>query len=99
MVKHVSLILDVGKQSPTHVLPPVCYRFRSADHLRSIQGKGIFTSSSANTAVHLISQTTLQRHRMIYTALSDELAQGLHALSLKTTTSEEARRLAAGQAQ
>ncbi|KAF9244948.1 bola-like protein-domain-containing protein [Melanogaster broomeanus] len=42
--------------------------------------------------------TTLQRHRMIYSALSDELAQGLHALSLKTKTPQEGQRLAAGQA-
>ncbi|OCH95174.1 bola-like protein [Obba rivulosa] len=34
-------------------------------------------------------KTTMQRHRMIYAALSDELAQGLHALSLKTKTPEE----------
>lgn len=34
---------------------------------------------------------------MIYSALSDELAQGLHALSLKTTTPEEAQRVVAGQ--
>ncbi|KAG8213714.1 hypothetical protein J3R82DRAFT_10414 [Butyriboletus roseoflavus] len=61
--------------------------------------KGIFTSPVANTGIHLISQTTLQRHRMIYTALSDELVQGLHALSLKTSTPDEARRLAAGQAE
>jgi stress-induced morphogen len=34
-------------------------------------------------------QSTMQRHRMVYRALSDELAQGLHALSLKTKTAEE----------
>jgi stress-induced morphogen len=35
-------------------------------------------------------QTTLQRHRMIYTALSDEIDnQGVHALSLKTKTVAE----------
>ena len=34
-------------------------------------------------------QTTMQRHRMIYAALTDEFAQGLHALSLKTKTEEE----------
>ncbi|EPQ57546.1 bola-like protein [Gloeophyllum trabeum ATCC 11539] len=36
-------------------------------------------------------KNTLQRHRMIHSALSDEFAQGLHALSLKTKTPEEAR--------
>ncbi|KZT43631.1 bola-like protein [Sistotremastrum suecicum HHB10207 ss-3] len=34
-------------------------------------------------------KSSMQRHRMIYAALSDELAQGLHALSLKTKTPEE----------
>ncbi|KAF9049940.1 bola-like protein-domain-containing protein [Panaeolus papilionaceus] len=37
-------------------------------------------------------KTTMQRHRMIYAALSDEFAQGLHALSLKTQTQAEAER-------
>ncbi|KAI0344653.1 bola-like protein [Trametopsis cervina] len=37
-------------------------------------------------------KTTIQRHRMIHTALSDEFAQGLHALSLKTKTPEEAQK-------
>ncbi|KAH0827533.1 bola-like protein, partial [Lanmaoa asiatica] len=59
----------------------------------------IFAFAIVNTAIHLISQTTLQRHRMIYSALSDELARGLHALSLKTSTSAEAQRLAVGQAE
>ena len=36
-------------------------------------------------------QSTMQRHRMIYSALSDELAAGLHALSLKTKTPSEAQ--------
>lgn len=34
-------------------------------------------------------QNTMQRHRMIYAALSEELATGLHALSLKTKTPAE----------
>ncbi|KZT08328.1 bola-domain-containing protein [Laetiporus sulphureus 93-53] len=34
-------------------------------------------------------KTTMQRHRMIYAALSEQLSQGLHALSLKTKTPEE----------
>lgn len=31
----------------------------------------------------------MQRHRLIYSALSEELEQGLHALSLKTKTPAE----------
>lgn len=34
-------------------------------------------------------KNTMQRHRMIYGALSEELAQGVHALSLQTKTTEE----------
>ncbi|KAN0090912.1 BolA-like domain containing protein [Tylopilus felleus] len=55
-------------------------------------------------AVQIISEefkgkSTLQRHRLVYSALSDELAQGLHALSLKTTTPDDTQQLAAGQAE
>ncbi|KAH9858693.1 bola-like protein [Lenzites betulinus] len=38
-----------------------------------------------------LGKNTMQRHRMIYSALSDELAAGLHALSLKTKTPVEAQ--------
>ncbi|KAI0092937.1 bola-like protein-domain-containing protein [Irpex rosettiformis] len=37
-------------------------------------------------------KNTIQRHRMIHAALADEFAQGLHALSLKTKTSEESQK-------
>ena len=34
-------------------------------------------------------KTTMQRHRMIYAALSEELKNALHALSLNTKTHAE----------
>ncbi|RDB25184.1 SufE-like protein 1, chloroplastic/mitochondrial [Hypsizygus marmoreus] len=34
-------------------------------------------------------KSTMQRHRLIYSALSEEFSQGLHALSLKTKTEDE----------
>ena len=34
-------------------------------------------------------QSTMQRHRMIYAALSEELAASVHALSLHTKAPEE----------
>lgn len=37
-------------------------------------------------------KTAMQRHRMIYSALKEELDAGLHALSLHTKTSGEAER-------
>ncbi|KAI0743564.1 bola-like protein-domain-containing protein [Daedaleopsis nitida] len=44
--------------------------------------------------VHVVSEqfqgkSTMQRHRMIYAALSEQFAAGLHALSLKTKTPAE----------
>ncbi|KIM91864.1 hypothetical protein PILCRDRAFT_809851 [Piloderma croceum F 1598] len=38
-------------------------------------------------------KNTMQRHRMIYSALSEELSQGLHALSIKTQTTEEVQNM------
>ncbi|KAL1695534.1 bola-like protein-domain-containing protein [Schizophyllum commune] len=40
-------------------------------------------------------KTTIQRHRMIHSALAEELAQGLHSISLNTKTAEEAEKAAA----
>ncbi|TRM69451.1 bola-like protein-domain-containing protein [Schizophyllum amplum] len=39
-------------------------------------------------------KSTIQRHRMIHGALAEELAQGLHSISLNTKTSEEAEKAA-----
>ncbi|KAG1734708.1 bola-like protein-domain-containing protein [Suillus paluster] len=62
------------------------------------QGGG---NGETHFAVQVISdafqgKNTVQRHRLIYSALSDEFAQGLHALSLNTKTAEEAQRFQAG---
>ncbi|KAK0489954.1 bola protein [Armillaria luteobubalina] len=37
-------------------------------------------------------KSTMQRHRLIYSALSTELAEGLHSLSLKTKSQAEAEK-------
>ncbi|KAK0200057.1 bola protein [Desarmillaria ectypa] len=37
-------------------------------------------------------KSTMQRHRIIYSALSTELAEGLHSLSLKTKSQTEAEK-------
>ncbi|KZT26732.1 bola-like protein [Neolentinus lepideus HHB14362 ss-1] len=52
------------------------------------------SSGETHFSVQIVSdafrgKNTLQRHRMIHSALSDELGQGLHALSLKTKTPDE----------
>ena len=57
----------------------------------SFKGK-VFSGSHDTTCItssQIYAQSTMQRHRMIYSALSDELSQGLHALSLNTKTAEE----------
>ncbi|OBZ68015.1 SufE-like protein 1, chloroplastic/mitochondrial [Grifola frondosa] len=65
--------------------------------LRPVQGKGERQSISQTTTLMRChgggwAQTTMQRHRMIYAALTDEFSNGLHALSLKTKTSEEVQK-------
>ncbi|PBK88332.1 bola-like protein [Armillaria gallica] len=37
-------------------------------------------------------KSTMQRHRLVYSALSTELAEGLHSLSLKTKSQTEAEK-------
>ncbi|KAF8348354.1 bola-like protein [Amanita rubescens] len=56
------------------------------------QGGG---SGETHFTVHVVSdafkgKTTIHRHKMMYAALSEEFSQGLHALSLKTRTVDEA---------
>ncbi|KAG9092020.1 hypothetical protein FS749_016067 [Ceratobasidium sp. UAMH 11750] len=50
-------------------------------------GETHFTVRIVSTA--FTGKSTMQRHRMIYGALSEEFAQGLHALSLQTKTPDE----------
>jgi len=60
--------------------------------LRCFREKGnkfIISSIFMLTQITMLLQTTMQRHRMIYSALADDFAQGLHALSLKTKTEAE----------
>jgi len=52
------------------------------------------SNGETHFSVHVVSnafenKSTMQRHRMIYSALSEEFSQGLHALSLKTKTEAE----------
>ena len=54
----------------------------------SWQGKSDIWNSSHRSA-NLFAQILMQRHRMIYKILSDELSQQVHALSLVTKTPDE----------
>ncbi|KNZ77110.1 SufE-like protein, chloroplastic [Termitomyces sp. J132] len=48
----------------------------------------IVSDAFKEKVIHL-PQTTMQRHRLVYSVLSEELAQGLHSLSLRTRTTDE----------
>jgi len=50
-------------------------------------GESHFSVQAVSDA--FVGKTTMQRHRMIYAALSEELKIGLHALSLNTKTQAE----------
>lgn len=63
---------------------------------RSVRGQGAFSLRRVASSSFIL-QSMMQRHRMIYGALSEEMQQGLHALSLKTKTPEEASKAAAAQ--
>lgn len=52
---------------------------------------GKVRSSITQCILHVrrLRKTTMQRHRMIYAAVSEELKNGIHALSLNTKTHAE----------
>jgi BolA family transcriptional regulator, general stress-responsive regulator len=41
------------------------------------------------TSSHFAGRSTMQRHRLVYDAVSDLMQQGIHALSIKARTPEE----------
>ncbi|KAK9694723.1 BolA domain UV induced protein Uvi31 [Basidiobolus ranarum] len=62
-------------------------------HAHHAPMKGV-TSKETHFRVYVVSdqfegKNLMQRHRMIYSLLNDELAEGLHALALKTKTPKE----------
>ena len=69
----------------------VCFRrFLYTSRLGGICGQGEVAELFGVCLMSDISRkTTMQRHRMIYSALSEELKNGLHALSLNTKTQAE----------
>lgn len=80
--------LNYSRASPDFSVQVVSNAFEKKVMLRFFHG---FCFCSSHTSP----QSTMQRHRMIYSALSEEFAQGLHALSLKTKTEAEAAVMAA----
>lgn len=60
---------------------------KHAGHEGARSGGGHFNVTIVAAA--FAGQTPMQRHRMIYTALGEELKQAIHALSIKAYTPDE----------
>jgi len=65
------------------------HRHHAAMRAQGSDGTGETHFSVQIVSATFQSKTTMQRHRLIYGALKDELDGGLHALSLQTKTEEE----------
>ncbi|KAF8578717.1 bola-like protein [Ramaria rubella] len=65
------------------------WQHRHHEAMRQCQGGGETHFSVDVISEEFKGKNTMQRHRMIYSALSVELSKGLHALSLRTKTPEE----------
>ncbi|KAJ7594011.1 bola-like protein-domain-containing protein [Mycena floridula] len=81
------------------LLSPVSLKISndSWQHRHHMAMQDVADKAETHFSVQIVSEvfrqkTTMQRHRLIYSALSDEFSQGLHALSLKTKTPEEAEK-------
>ncbi|KAK7005678.1 bola-like protein [Favolaschia claudopus] len=63
-------------------------------HHAPMRAQGSDGTGETHFTVHIVSasfqaKTTMQRHRLVYAALKEELDAGLHALSLQTKTEED----------
>ncbi|KAG1716407.1 hypothetical protein ID866_759 [Astraeus odoratus] len=85
------------REKLTTLLQPLQLTITNESHLHrhhaamKTQGGG---NGETHFTVQIVSdvfngKNTVQRHRMVYAALSDEMAQGLHALSLRAKTPQE----------
>lgn len=66
-------VLEVINESPTHNVPP-----GSENHFKVIVVSAAFAG-----------KTLVERHRLVYEALADELRDGVHALSVTSRSPEE----------
>ncbi|KAJ7282998.1 bola protein [Mycena rebaudengoi] len=69
------------------------WQHRHHAHVAALRAQGS-EASETHFTVQVVSsafqsKTTMQRHRLVYAALREELEGGLHALSLQTKTEEE----------
>ncbi|KAJ7268802.1 bola-like protein-domain-containing protein [Mycena haematopus] len=65
------------------------HRHHAAMRAQGSDGNGETHFSVQIVSAAFQSKTTMQRHRLIYATLKEELDGGLHALSLQTKTEEE----------
>ncbi|KAJ7163586.1 bola-like protein-domain-containing protein [Mycena crocata] len=70
------------------------HRNHAAMRAQGSDGTGETHFSIQMVSARFQSKTTMQRHRLVYAALREELDGGLHALSLQTKTEEEEARAA-----
>ncbi|KAF8517645.1 bola-like protein-domain-containing protein [Gautieria morchelliformis] len=80
----------------TNLLSPVTliikndsWQHRHHEAMRQNQGSAETHFSVQVVSAEFKGKNTMQRHRMIYSTLSEEFSNGLHALSLKTKAPEE----------
>lgn len=87
----------------TEALKPTVLEIRNDSHLHA-HHKAMKDSTSAETHFHVSvisdafeKKRQLQRHKMIYSLMADEMAKegGIHALQLQTRTPEEAEKIKA----
>jgi stress-induced morphogen len=67
------IVLEVTNESPMHNVPA-----GSETHLKVVVVSAAFAGKSA-----------VERHRLVYAALTDEIRDGLHALSVTSRSPEE----------
>jgi len=58
-------------------------------HLGHEQHEGGFHLEAVIVSNDFETKTLLERHRMVYTALGELMSQDIHALSMKTLTTDE----------
>lgn len=87
-------------QKLTSALRPVSLQISndSWQHRHHLAMKDVEDTAETHFSLQIVSEmfegkTTMQRHRLVYSALASELEQGLHSLSLKTKTPAEVEKL------
>ncbi|KAI9488771.1 bola-like protein-domain-containing protein [Zychaea mexicana] len=98
-------IEEAAERKITEALEPSTLEIVNESHLHAhhaaMRGN---TNPETHFRITIVSEnfagkTMMQRHRLVYGLLNEELQNGIHALSLKTKTKEEMEKAAAKQQQ